>query len=246
MRILFFLAAASLLCGCTPYSVSGIVTDTAGNPLPGVAVKVQGGGETVTDATGQYKVSAPTGMAALSFLKTGCTRGTTAVAVEQPGVTVAPGVALWRLPDSSGLFLLENNAYRRATIAEPIPYMQGEKNIVHGVRPQDVVKTLNPMPRLMCFQMPPFDVQLCRLKVIEAAPLDAAGLVKPVWIPEAPRTIKLTPVDEPERRLWEVQLFDPLEPGFYGLHWGAFQGHKERESDVFLFEITAPETAPTS
>lgn len=244
MRTIIFLAALSVLCGCAPYSITGTVTDTAGQPLPGVAVKVEGGGETVTNAIGEYKVSAHTGSAAMTFLKTGCTRGQARVAVEQAGVTQGPVVALWRLPDGGGLFVMENDVYRRATSCEPVPYMVGAKNLVHAVRPQDVVKTANPMPRLMCFQTPSFDAQLCRLKVVEAAPLDAVGLVKPVWVPESPAAIKLWPVDEPDRRLWEVHLFDPLAPGVYCVHWGAFAGHKDEESDAFLFEVTAPDAAP--
>lgn len=43
-----------------PFTVTGTVTDSAGNPLPGVTVKVKGAAVgTITDANGHYEIEAP-------------------------------------------------------------------------------------------------------------------------------------------------------------------------------------------
>jgi hypothetical protein len=235
--LLILLAAAS----CSPYFIRGSVTDASGQPLPGVAVKLEDGAEAVTNAVGEFKMAGHQGLCSLSFLKTGFTRGRCAAEVSLPGATAMPAVSLWKLPDSSGLFFLENNLYRKADPMEPGAYTADGKTVLHALRPGAVARTSDPMPRLICFQVPQIDAELCRLSTAQAAPTDAPGTQKDIWVRDDLVEMQLSPIDEPERLLWELRLFEPLQPGVYCMHWGALRGHKEQDPRAYVFEVVSPE-----
>lgn len=237
-----FLLLAVTTASCSPYTIRGTVTDAGGQPLPGVAVKQEDGPEAITNAVGGFKMSARQGLCSLTFMKTGFTRGRCGAEVTLPGSTQMPEVSLWKLPDSSGLFFLESNLYRKATHIEAGAYTADGKTVLHGIRPGEIARTFDSIPRLICFQVPQIDAELCSLTPAKAAPVDAPEAARDIWVRGNPVEMQLAPIDEPERLLWEVRLFEPMQPGIYCMHWGSLRGHKEQDPRAYVFEVVSPES----
>ena len=51
----------------------------------------------------------------------------------------------------------------------------------------------------------------------------------------------LEPMDAPTGPLFRLQVGRALEPGVYGVHWGAMSGYTTLDTRVFLFRVPEPE-----
>ncbi len=52
--------------------------------------------------------------------------------------------------------------------------------------------------------------------------------------------VAVAPIDKLEELLIGINLQAPLEPGTYGVHWGALQGYTSTDPRVYLFQVPAP------
>lgn len=225
---------------CDPYSARGIVKNLEGEPLPGVVVSDKDNEhQIVTDPLGNYKLPAHLGQLQLHFAKTGFTSGSLTTTIKLPGTTDVGTISLWRLPQSSGLYFLEECQYRKATQIEPLPFLTTDKTPLYGIRTTPIEKT-TPHPILICYEMPLYDTKLVRLKQIKAAPIENTTTEADVWISDQIIETNIAPIDEPDRKLYEINLIGDLQPGIYTLHWGSLDGHKETDSRAYLFEVPAP------
>lgn len=233
----------ALLAGCNPNVIEGSVADVQGNPLPGVAVQAQSGGaQAITDALGQYRLPFLPGKVTLEFMKTGYTPGRLELTVGQWRRVQANAVALWPLPPSKGVYLFERFRYQAMGAAEPRPYRMGLRDAVHGAAKSPDVTTENPNPCMVCFKMPDYDLAFCKMRLADVSlpGFDSGGATEKVWIRAQPLPVLLEPIDQPDATLVELRLSRPLEPGVYGIHWGALDGYASTDSRVFLFRVAEP------
>jgi hypothetical protein len=246
-RIPAALAALLLALGgvsCTKCVVRGKVVDFAEEELPGVAITIVGrDAQDLSNSRGDYKVACFPGHLELLFMKTGYTVGHLEVDVNEPRGVDATTVKLWRLPPEAGVFLLEGFRYVKAFAVDPKPFSSSEGKLAFVIpRLPEIPETTAADPALMMHKVPFFDMSLCRLAPVEASPLEATNVKQEVWAPGRVYAVAVRPVDEPERTLWEVAITEPLEPGVYAVHWGAFEGHTSTDPRTFLFRVAAPET----
>lgn len=248
--VLGLLSAAFVACDRAV--IEGTANDTKGEALPGVVVTVEGGeAQAVTDALGRYKIPYEPGAVELVFMKTGYTPGRLVIEIAELRHVSARPVALWCLPQSPGAYLFEDYRYRPAAPETPKPFTTPDgAGIVHGIqRLPDLEETVFREPVLVVFKMPLYDVRLCRLSTVQAAPPEAASSAgadvetKEVWQAEAPLPVEVLPVDEPKRRLAQLRLFRPLESGVYAVHWGSLEGYASTDPRAFLFRVIDPAQA---
>lgn len=240
MALVVCLAAGA---GCTRGVIEGMVVDVQGQALPGVAVGVADGGKQVlTDGCGRYKLPYAPGGLQVVFFKAGYTPGRLDVEVAEARRVEATTVVLWRLPLSKGVYLFENHRYHQLGAAEPKRYRLGDHSLVYGAQKMPEVETLNTTPLVLAYKMPHYDVALCRMQQVEAALPESVddSYTVAVWVRADPLPVVLDPIDEPDATLIELALSRPLEPGVYGVHWGALDGHTTTDPRVFLFRVTEP------
>lgn len=242
MKLTVVILAAILATSCNPCVVRGTVVDMKGEPIPGVSVSLDAGEpHALTDELGRYALSISPGRVPLHFIKSGYTAGHLVLDVAEPRGVAANPVSLWCLPANTGAYLVENWKYVRMTASEPKPYTSTEKGLIYGIaRLPETPRTTLQSPVVILYNLPSFDIKVCRLRQVEAALLDSPGERQTVWAQEMVIGTRLRPVDEPERTLWEASLIDPLEPGVYAIHWGALQGQAENELRAFLFSVYDP------
>lgn len=236
---------AAALAGCggpellSSVEVRGTVVDVRGETVPGVVVTLaEPFRQSLTNVLGEYSIRAMPGRVELGFTKTGYTSGALVIDDARPGTVAATPIALWRLPQAAGLFLYEDYDYRRAAPLMPRPFVNEEGMVVYGAAMlTGIVETADPLPVLLCHRMPWYDAKLCRLKTVEAGPPEAPTLKKDVWVRDRSLPLAMTPVDEPDRLLWEVRLMAPIEPGIYALHWGALEGYTATDERMFVFAV---------
>ncbi len=267
------LAVVLLLGACTPgATLRGKVSDTSGEALPGVAVCVVGGGESViTNALGVYSLPAAPGKARIRFEKTGYAPGELEVDAPARGRVEVLETRLWNLPPSDGLFLFSGHRYTETDHTRPNQYSVENTGPMAGtpVTP----KVAAPAPsgggadgaaavRLIAHRLPPHDARLARLRQanallpgqMSAVPSTTAdGSMPPpayterVWVADTGIPITTRSIDEPDRLLMEIIPAEPLSPGAYAVHWGAMDGLKSLEPRVFMFVVSdpgIPEEAP--
>lgn len=228
------------------------VVDIAGEPLPGVAVSVHGTErQTVTSATGQYRLSAPVGYQQIEFFKTGYTPAQVVMEIAEPGAVEVPQTVMWPLPVSQGVFAFEGNRYRSLTRVEPKRFMVGDSAPVFGSR-KGAETFIDPkaIPMLIVYRLPGYDMQLSRLRSIEATPAEAvdsaAGYQVPIWTTEARLPMHTQPVDQPLGILVQAIPDVPLTPGDYAIHWGGYDGHFTTDARAYLFRILPEAEAETT
>jgi len=237
--------AGFLLPGCNRAElfggteVRGTVTDIQGEPIPGVVASVsEPFKQCLTTGLGQYQLTVEPGRIELHFMKTGYTSGTLVIPEAEPGRVVARPVSLWRLPQTTGVFLFEDYQYRRTAPLKPKAYVGDDGHVVYGVgRLTGVVETQALRPLLLCHKMPWYDAKLCRLRTTTAAAPETPALKEDVWVSEQALPLAMAPLDEPDRLLWEVRLMEQLEPGIYAIHWGALEGYTSTDSRIFAFAV---------
>lgn len=231
----------AVLVSCNRATVTGVVVDVQGRSLPGVAVHARGGdAEALTDALGQYALKTPPGIRGLDFLKNGYTSGHLDIDVNAARTFTANRVSLWCLPQTAGVFLFEDNHYRRSTPIEPERFGLKDKSVFGTGRPSNIETTPLPQPLLICYKMPPYDVYMSRLHPVQAMSSQAGKGQQEAWIQEAPIRVELLPIDEPERLLLQVRTAEALQPGVYAVHWGALDGHTSTDPRMFLFRVIDP------
>jgi len=233
---------AVLGAGCEQGAVlRGVVNDTQGHALPGVAVTVRGTEfQDATDAVGVYEIRCMPGTLDLEFAKTGFTPGRLTVAVEDFDPVEAETVRLWNLPPEKGVYLLEEHRYQPLTRTEPKDYRIADGPLILATRKAPDCKTLLSAPFLVCHKLPPYDVRLHRLEQIEAALPEANAASEMVWAATDSIPIAADPLDEPERLLLALRPDAALTPGRYAIHWGALDGFNTIDSRIFLLEVTDP------
>jgi hypothetical protein len=252
------------MAGCRPNVIEGAVVDVKGDALPCVAVTVtheraQGfrardGAQSLTNALGRYRVPFQPGSVELEFIKTGYTPGRLLLTVPASREVPATTVILWQLPAGKGVYLFENFRYEALSAVEPRPYRAGQHEVVHGAPRNPELGTENANPMILCYKMPDYDIALCKLQLAEVAlpGMENVTFTEKVWIRAEPLPVTLERIDEPEGSLFELRLSRPLEPGVYGIHWGALDGYTTTDPRVFLFRVAEPgegapeESAPMS
>lgn len=254
-RFLIWLFVAALLSGCPrEATLHGDTTDANGAPrpgvvdisghgLPGVAVSIYGvDRQAVSDALGQYSLTAPRGAQQLDFIKTGYTPARVIVELEGKKSLEVPQAVMWPLPDSQGIYAFDNERYRSLTRVEPKRYLAGETQSVFASK-KGAETFIDPqnMPMLIVYRLPGYDLQLCRLHQRELTPADAGpsakGYTVPVWTVETKLAMHSRPVDSPQALLTEVVPDSALAPGDYAIHWGAFDGFGSTDARAYLFTI---------
>lgn len=235
---------ATWLPGCSRSAIEGTVVDVQGEALPGVAVGVAGAdNQVLTDGCGHYVLPFDPGELHLEFLKAGYTPGRLDVAVSETRRVDAATVVLWRLPLSQGVYLFEDHAYRQIGAAEPKRYRKGGNALLFGAQKTPEVDTIDPTPLILAYKMPHYDVAFCHMEQVEVSlpeSIDDSYTVA-VWVRGESLSVTLDPIDEPDATLVEIALSRPLEPGVYGVHWGALDGHSTTDPRVFLFRVVEPQ-----
>lgn len=236
--------AGLAFAGCDRTAVvRGTVVDVSGEALPGVAVAVRDqDAQTTSNELGAYQLRCVPGDLSLTLMKTGYTPGYLTVTAVS-GATEVTQARLWPLPIARGVYLFENYRYLEIDRTEPKRYVTREFGLVHAVKKDISFVTELTQPTIICFKMPVYDVQLHQMKEVEAsdAELETPNYAQRVWAPVRALPISARPIDEPEHLLVELRLDAPLEPGAYGVHWGALQGYAGTDSRVFLFRVVPPE-----
>ena len=254
--VIFMWCVVILVCpGCGRETLNGTVTDTVGERLPGVAVSLtdERGRETQTLSNGQGEYSLPfeTGHLRIAFLKNGYTTGHVELAITESSARTITPVALWRLPLEEGIFTYENNRYRRLTPFEPRTVVaQATNTVTFGIQVTGAVEEITtPEPLLLLrrfpssdlmHRVPAFDVQVSRLAPVQTFVSGNSGPVQETWVQSGVLVSALDPIDEPERYLIQVKLTEPLTPGMYAVHWGAFSGYTRSETRAFVFRVPEP------
>lgn len=243
----------ALVAGCNAAVIEGTVCDIKGEALPGVVVSVEGRDvQALTSVLGEYRLRVAPGRLLLTFSKTGYTPGQCELDVESPRRIQAQTMTLWCLPPGNGVFLYEDYRYRPTRAIEREGFLTQEGRLLYGTtkydpdRP-DGAPTHNPQPALLCYYMPREGVQLHRLERTEVVLEDArAGTPVKVWVPIEAHPVSLVSVDEPEGLLQQVRITDPLEPGVYAVHWGAFEGGARHDPRIFVFTVKKSDALPAA
>ncbi len=235
---------AVALAGCNRGMIHGTVVDLEGEPLPGVAVEIEGTRtQALTGELGEYTVFFPPGPITLRFMKTGYTSGRLELTPRGRRVQ-ATSVSLWRLPQDKGVYLFEDFQYLPTDWVEPEQLVTTDNRIVYGTRRQIQLAITEPEPMLIAHKMQPaYDAQFCRMHLIEVTLQEPGGepYTREILTKDEPLPIDVAPVDPPEKLLLRLRPLEPLEPGAYAVHWGALDGYRTADPRMFLFRIAAPE-----
>ena len=228
------------------YSVTleGVVVDIKGETLPGVAVTVQGSNhQALTNVLGTYKLTLPAGTHLLFFHKSGYTPGRFEITLPASGKVSAQPVTLWCLPPANGVFLYDNYRYRATRGVEREIFLAQDGNLLYGTikfdpdHPESPY-TENSVPKLICFNMPRAGVTLHRFERKEIVLEDVRqGTPVKIWLPADAIPAELIAIDEPEGLLQQIRINQPLEPGVYAVHWGAFDSAEKKDPRMFLFSV---------
>lgn len=241
-----FCALAIAACDRTAI-VRGSVAEVSGETLPGVAVTVIGQGvQTTTTGVGDFRLRCVPGELELAFEKTGYTPGRLALTAS-PGTTNATQVVLWPLPLSRGVFLFRDFRFQDTDRTEPKRFQTREFGLVYAVKKDITRKIVETAPVIICHRMPPYDLHLHELQLVEASDpeLETPDYSQKVWAPVREVPFSSAPVDEPEQMLLELKPSAALAPAAYAVHWGALSGYATTDSRVFLFRVAAPDEAET-
>ena len=231
------------LSGCESGAVvEGLVVDFQGQPLPGVAViHARDGAQTITNALGTYRLRIQPGETGLEYRKTGYTPGNLQLNIERPRLVEANTVLLWPLPIEKGVYLFKDFRYHELERMEPEAYQQEDGSPLLALPRTPEMETDLESLRLLCYDMPPFDVRLHRLSEITARKPMTGAVEETVWGPVETISILSAPIDEPEQLLLEIDLLSTLQPGVYAVHWGALDGYTTLDSRCYVFRIADPE-----
>jgi hypothetical protein len=224
---------------CDNQLVEGAVETHKGERLPGVVVTVEGTRfQAMSNAQGVYKVRHDGSPLVLHYFKTGYAPGILEpIATEENRVQAEP-LQLWRLPVSHGIWLYDDYHYTRARPAEPERVMLADGRITFGVsRPSDVNTDVE-IPFIVIFgRLPTYNISLSELQRVEAPLEDLPDQTQIVWIRTRDIPVSARTLDKPDGKLLHVRLFEPLAPGNYAVHWGAFKEPSPLDPRAYLFNV---------
>lgn len=248
LRLAFILSAvAPLLSGCGGAVVEGTVVDPHGEPLPGVAVRVEGTRySALTNGVGRYKVRYVPGEVVLGFSKNGYTpnRLTRQWPRAQP-IREPTAVRLDPLPPAPGVYLMDDDYRFWPTSSLKLDELKrkSDQAVVYGTRNPISAETTFRGPAIVIYRgynMPLYGVKLTKLEKAEVEQQSGLSGTEGVeaWVAGADLPIAVNPIDQEEQQLLQIQLQDILELGAYAVHWGALYGDTLSEQQrIFCFRI---------
>ena len=236
------IAVLVALGGCEQSMLRGTVVNMRGEPLPGVSVRIGGSDlSALTNALGTYQFRFSQGAEVLLFDKTGYAPARLELSSEGGALAESEAVELWRLPAREGVYLLEGSEYSLLTRDVPEQVLMQDGSLAYTAKriPERISK--DGLPTIICYKTPRFDTRLTRLEPDEARYGAGSTSTFTVYRPADTVNVDLTPLDPVEGLLLKVQIAQPLEAGYYAIHWGALEGFTTLESRVFLFSAQPPE-----
>jgi hypothetical protein len=235
------------LSGCTGGELSGIVMNHEGELLPGVSIELEGTEyRDLTNALGEYRVRTKPGSYKVLYAKTGYTIYDQEVQVALEGESVASDVSLWNLPPENSVFLYDRSIYEPTTWVIPKRFYMADGTTDYGTQREPQVYSDSARPLLICYRTPRYDARLTRLGLKKAQlPIDTsvgeAGKEKrtfEIWGALGTVGVDLVPVVHSDPGLLRLEILEPLQPGFYAVHWGALEGYMTLDERIFMFEVT--------
>ncbi len=235
--VLMLIGAAVFLPACERSYIQGRVTDVRGEALPGVIVRaVDSTSSDLTDGLGRYRVSAPRGAVRLAFSKTGY--GTAELMVDD-STRAQADAALWPLPLNPGIYIVTDLRFTTATLVVPKEYDLKDGTQAFGAALPEEMHDAASEPFIVAYRTTRYNARLSRLVPAEAQSGGESTSVT-VWVEAGTMAAALEPVDIPDGQLLRLQVGRPLEPGIYGVHWGAMSGYTTLDTRVFLFRVPEP------
>ena len=162
-----------VVSGCKPeVALYGLVTDTAGEPLPGVSVKVKGTELfATTNGTGVFgkrpgRLALSPGTCVLRYIKTGFTTAEQTITTGQERTLEVPTVVLWPLPNARGIYDRTDNRYRNWTRVEPMRYLREDRSPVFGTRQLPELRLKPPGGQIIAHKVSSYDWRMSRLEKV--------------------------------------------------------------------------------
>ncbi len=244
----FALGLALLLAACERSYLDGRVTDVRGEALPGVTVREPGSADEqdLTNGLGHYRVPLSSATRHIEFSKSGYTSAKVAVdAAVRRGAAMAD-VVLWPLPQNPGVYVVNGQRFSETTWVVPRQFYLKDRTASYGAElPKDIREAAGE-PFVVAFRTPRYNARLSRLVAAETEGGGDAPSIA-VWVEAGTMAAALDPIDTPpehqQPQLLRVQVGRPLEPGVYGIHWGALEGYSTLDARVFLFRVPEPPVA---
>jgi hypothetical protein len=242
--VYFGLGVALVLTACDRSYLEGRVTDIHGEALPGVIVRESSSAaeQDLTDGLGHYRIPLAQATARIVFSKSGYTSAELPLNQAAGRGTAMPEVALWRLPMNPGVYVVNDLRFAEATWVVPRQFYLKDGTASYGAELPKEVRDAAGEPFIVAYRTPRYNARLSRLTAAEAQRGTEAESIA-VWVEEKPMAAALEPIDTPEGRLLRVRVGRPLEPGIYGVHWGALEGYTTLDARMFLFRIPEPPPA---
>ncbi len=236
--ILALLCVAALLPACERSYIEGTVTDVRGAALPGVVVRVMdSSSQDLTDGLGQYRLAAPRGTVQIAFSKTGYTTAELAVS---DSVRSKADASMWPLPLNPGIYIVTDLHFTSATWVVPKEYDLKDGTRAFGAVLPKELQVATTEPFIVAYRTTRYNARLSRLISAEAQNGEETPADDAVWVEAGTMAAALEPLDQPEGQLLQLQVGRPLEPGVYGVHWGAMSSYTTLDTRVFLFRVPEP------
>ncbi len=228
-----------LLAGCeSGVLLQGMVVDFKGEALPGVAViNSESGSQTITNGQGTYRLRVPLGTVSIEYHKTGYTPGRMELNLQDTRSVDVNNALLWPLPIEKGVYLFVNFQYHDVDRMEPETYQRNNGSPVLALPREPDTETTQQTVRLLCYDMPPFDIRVHRLSELKVKKPMSGAIEETVWGPVENISVFPVGIDEPERLLLEIDILNPLQPGIYAVHWGALDGYTTLDTRCFVFRV---------
>jgi hypothetical protein len=241
--------AGLLASGCSPAAIEGQVLDVREEPLPGVAVTVDGThNQSLTNALGRYTIAFAPGKVLLRFMKTGYTPGLLELTVNEARHVEATPVVLWHLPERAGVYLYEHHRYRDTYPLEPETFQTHNLGEVHGTTKWIDVETSNPRPEIVLYfpnRSIRDKIRLYLLALVDILPVKAGSpKTQEIWAPHETVSAVAAPIDRPDEMLLRLHFDAELSPGVYAVDLGALEGDTTIERRMFMFSVTDPPPPP--
>jgi hypothetical protein len=225
---------------CNRPVIRGTVINPEGERLPGVAVNSVGADYSdLTNALGEFEIRFRPGTVVLEFAKTGYTPARLEINASAAPMQQSV-VEMWRLPNFSGVYLMENFRYREAPGLELKTYYTENDQPIAGTQREIALSTEASEPLIVTFGMPRYDARLHRLRQMDAYVAEGEQVLQTIWVAAESLPVDVVPVDQPEGVLLQLRLDAPLEPGEYAVHWGAFEGYTTLDTRIFPFRVVVP------
>lgn len=233
------LAIIIMLPACYRTGVSGVVRNIRGEALPGVVVQVSDEErQAITDARGHYRITPSSSDAMLNFSKTGYAPARLRLDPDTRRQATHGDVQMWQLPESAGVYLLDDHRYRQMSWVIPRQFFMSDGTVAYGTRSDPAAETHTSEPMIMSYRTPRYDARLSRL--VRAKPMQSAAkeAAFDIWTAGGTIDADLVPVDQPQGMLRWLRIDRSLEPGAYAVHWGALEGYITLENRIFMFRVS--------